>query len=349
MQAQLLRHTGPMANAPLQFDEVPDPVPGPGELLLTLSACGVCRTDLQLCEGDLAPRVLPVIPGHQSVGRVSGLGSGVEGWSIDDRAGVGWLAGACGTCNLCRRGLENLCEQARFTGWDRDGGFATKMTVRADFAFSLPAGAGDLEVAPLLCGGVIGYRALKMSGIEPGGSLGLYGFGASALLAIQVALHWGCEVFVVTRSTEERARALEMGAAWAGGYDEAPPVRLQAAVTFAPVGSVVVAALGALEPGGVVAVNAIHLDEIPAFPYENLWGERQIRSVANFTRTDAREFLDLSAQLPIRTVVDPYALSDANQALANVKSGVVNGAAVLEMRPGAGRKSPSEAARLIHG
>jgi propanol-preferring alcohol dehydrogenase len=190
---------------------------------------------------------------------------------------------------------------------------------------------GDLDVAPLLCGGVIGYRALKVSGIEPGGRLGLYGFGASALLAIQVALHWGCDVFVVTRSAQERARALDMGAAWAGGYDEVPPVRLHAAVTFAPVGSVVVAALKALDRGGVVAVNAIHLDEIPAFPYQHLWWERQIRSVANFTRTDARQFLALAADLPIRTVVDRYPLADANQALADVKSGTVAGAAVLEI------------------
>jgi len=331
MQAQVLRRAGPVASHPLELEEGPDPVPGPGELLLSLSACGVCRTDLQLCEGDLPARALPVIPGHQAVGRVGGLGAGVEGWSIGDRAGVGWMAGACGTCDPCRRGLENLCEQARFTGWDRDGGYATVMTVRADYAFSLPPETGDLDVAPLLCGGVIGYRALKLCGIEPGARLGLYGFGASALLTIQVALHWGCDVFVVTRSVQERVRALEMGAAWAGGYDEAPPVRLQAAVTFAPVGSVVVAALTALERGGVVAVNAIHLDEIPAFSYEHLWWERHIRSVANFTRTDAREFLDLAAELPIRTVVDRYSLTDANRALANVKSGAVKGAAVLEM------------------
>ena len=331
MRAQLLSRAGSITNSPLEYGELPNPVPGPGELLLTLIACGVCRTDLQLCEGDLPAQVLPIIPGHQAVGRVSKLGAGVTGWSIGDRAGVGWLAGTCGTCDLCRRGLENLCEQARFTGWDRDGGFATEMTVRSDYALPLPPEMGNLNAAPLLCGGVIGYRALRVSGIEPGGRLGLYGFGASALLAIQVALHWGCEVFVVTRSAAEQARALDMGAAWAGGYDQTPPVRLQAAVTFAPVGSVVVAALNALERGGVVAVNAIHLDEVPAFPYENLWWERQIRSVANFTRTDARQFLDLAADLPIRTVVDRYPLADANLALADVKSGAVHGAAVLEI------------------
>jgi propanol-preferring alcohol dehydrogenase len=331
MQAQVLRRTGPIADHPLEFDEIADPVPGAGELLLTVTACGVCRTDLQLCEGDLPPHLSPVIPGHQVVGRVAGLGVGVEGWAIGDRAGVGWLAGACGQCSFCRRGLENLCEQADFTGWDRHGGFATKLTARADYVHALPSETQDLDVAPLLCGGVIGYRALKISGIEPGGRLGLYGFGASALLAIQVALHWGCEVFVVTRSETERIRALAMGAVWAGRYDEAPPVRLQAAVTFAPVGSAVVAALSALERGGVVAVNAIHLDEIPAFSYEQLWGERQIRSVANFTRADAREFLHLAAELPVRTVVDRYPLASANQALNDMKGGVVDGAAVLEM------------------
>ena len=331
MRAQVLTRAGAIADRPLFYGEVTDPEPGPGEILLSLSACGVCRTDLQLCEGDLPARMLPIIPGHQAVGRVRRLGADVEGWSVGDRVGVGWLGSTCGICDLCTRGLENLCEETRFTGWDRNGGFATDMTVRSGFAFPLPPGPDDCDVAPLLCGGVIGYRALKLSGIEPGGRLGLYGFGASALLAIQVALHWGCEVFVVTRSDREMRRALDMGAAWAGGYDETPPVKLHAAVTFAPVGSVVVAALSALERGGVVAVNAIHLDEVPAFPYKKLWWERQIRSVANFTRTDAREFLTLAAELPIRTVVDRYPLSEANRALADVRSGAAGGAAVLEI------------------
>lgn len=331
MKAQLLRRPGPVADQPLELVEIADPVPGPGELLVEVAACGVCRTDLQLCEGDLPVHLNPVIPGHQAVGRVIRLGDGVEGWTIGDRAGVGWLGGGCRDCGFCRGGRENLCERAEFTGWDRNGGFATKMTGRADYLLAVPPEPSDLDVAPLLCGGVIGYRALRLSGIEPGARLGLYGFGASALLAIQVALHWGCEVFVVTRSAAERSRALEMGAVWAGGYDQSPPVALQAAVTFAPVGSVVVAALSALERGGVVAVNAIHLDEIPAFPYRKLWGERQIRSVANYTRTDAVEFLNLAAELPVRTVVDRFPLAEANRALGEVKSGHVTGAAVLEM------------------
>lgn len=334
MQAQVLGEPASMNLDPLHLTDAPNPIPGPRDLLLRVSACGVCRTDLQLCEGDLPAHVLPVIPGHQAVGRVAEIGAEVEGWEVGDRAGVGWLAEACGRCESCRRGLENLCEQVRFTGWDRNGGYATAMCVRADYALPIPTVSSDVEVAPLLCGGVIGYRALKVSGIEPGARLGLYGFGASALLSIQVALHWGCEVFVVTRSEQERSRALEMGAVWAGGYGEKPPVGLHAAVTFAPVGSVVVAALSALERGGVVAVNAVHLDEIPAFPYEYLWWERQIRSVANFTRSDAHEFLDLAARLPIRTVVDRYSLSEANRALSHVKSGQVTGAAVLEMVSG---------------
>jgi len=322
MRGALLTEPGPIATCPLPIVERPDPAPGPGELLVEVSACGVCRTDLQLAEGDLAAHLLPVTPGHQAVGRVAAIGDGVSGWSLGDRAGVAWLGGACGRCRFCTTGRENLCERAVFTGWDRDGGFAETMTVDAAFALPLPAGPSDLDLAPLLCGGVIGYRALKVSAIEPGGRLGLFGFGASALLAIQVARHWGCSVFVVTRSAAERARALEMGAEWAGSYGDTVPVPLDAAVTFAPVGDVV---------GGVVAINAIHLDRIPAFDYDLLWLERQVRSVANFTRTDAAELLGLAAAIPIRTVVDSFPLQQANEALLAVKEGTVGGAAVLTM------------------
>jgi propanol-preferring alcohol dehydrogenase len=244
---------------------------------------------------------------------------------------VAWLGGADGTCRFCTSGRENLCQEARFTGWDRNGGFAERMTVRADFALRLPEGFPDLAAAPLLCGGVIGYRALKVSGIEPGGRLGLYGFGASARLALQVARHRGCEVYVCTRSAAERTRALELGAVWAGGYDETPPVPLDAAVTFAPVGSVVVAALGALDRGGAVAINAIHLDGIPAFDYDRLWWERSLRSVANFTRADARELLELAAEIPIVTDVETFPLERANEALQRLSAGEIRGAAVLSM------------------
>ncbi|HEY5476715.1 MAG TPA: zinc-dependent alcohol dehydrogenase family protein [Tepidiformaceae bacterium] len=329
MLAALLERPGPIADGPLRLLELPDPQPGPGELVLRVAACGVCRTDLQLAEGDLGARRLPLVPGHQAVGVVEKLGSGVTGWNVGDRAGVAWLAGACGTCPRCRSGRENLCEQATFTGWDRDGGYAEKMAVRADFALRLPAEIEPADAAPLLCGGVIGYRALRVSGIQPGRRLGLYGFGASALLAIQVAVHWGCEVFVCTRSAEEQARARSLGAAWAGGYEELPPAPLDAAVTFAPAGDVVVAALKAVDRGGTVAINAIHLDRVPEFPYDLLWWERSLRSVANFTRADAVEFLELAAAIPIRTSVDPYPLANANEALARLKAGQVHGAAVL--------------------
>jgi alcohol dehydrogenase, propanol-preferring len=329
VQAQRLYAPAPIADGPLELVDVAPRDPGPGEIAIEVVACGVCRTDLQLVEGDVPARRLPIVPGHQAVGHVTALGDGVDRWTIGDRVGVGWLAGACGACDRCRSGRENLCDQAIFTGWDRDGGYAGSLVARADFAHRLPDGLADHDAAPLLCGGVIGYRALRISGIEPGGRLGLYGFGASALLTIQVALHWGCEVYVATRSERERQRAIEMGATWAGGAHDRPPVELDAAVTFAPVGSVVVAALEALAPGGTVAINAIHLDHIPEFDYDLLWRERGLRSVANFTRRDAEEFLALAAEIPVRTVVDVHPLADANLVLGRLSTGDVDGAAVL--------------------
>jgi len=334
MRAVLLERPGPAGERRLVHVEAPDPEPAPGEIRLRVSACGVCRTDLQLAAGDLVAKRLPIVPGHQAVGVVDALGAGVEGWRLGERAGVGWLASACGECDACRHDRENLCEAARFTGWDRDGGFASALTVRADFALRLPAGFDDLAAAPLLCGGVIGYRALRIAGVGPearGLRLGLYGFGASALCAIQVARHFGCEVYVATRSLEERARAEALGAVWTGGYDDAPPVRLDAAVTFAPAGEVVVRALSALGRGGTVAINAIHLDRVPAFSYDLLWWERSLRSVANFTRRDAREFLALAAEIPVRTAIERYPLEEAGRALECLEAGKVRGAAVLEI------------------
>ncbi|MDA8202175.1 MAG: zinc-dependent alcohol dehydrogenase family protein [Chloroflexi bacterium] len=329
MRALVVERPAPAAGHPLHPADLPTPHPGPGEILLRVAACAVCRTDLQIAEGDVAARRLPIVPGHQVTGIVEAVGAGVDQWKPGDRAGVAWLGDSCGHCEFCRTGRENLCPDARFTGWDRDGGYAEAMTARADFALRLPESFTDLEAAPLLCGGIIGYRALKISGIQPGARLGLYGFGASASLAIQVAVHWGCEVYVVTRSEHEQRRARELGAAWAGGYDEVPPVPLQAAVTFAPAGSVVVAALRALERGGTVAINAIHLDRIPEFPYDLLWWERSIRSVANFTRQDAREFLALAAEIPIRTAVESLPLEEGNTALQRLEAGRVEGAFVL--------------------
>lgn len=329
MRAAVLVRPAPISESPLLLAEVPRPELGAGEILLRVTACGVCRTDLQLADGDVAARRLPLIPGHQAAGTVAAVGEGVEGWRAGDRAGVAWLACACGTCRFCSGGRENLCESAAFTGWDQDGGYAEFMAARADFAFHLPEGFDDMAAAPLLCGGVIGYRSLKISGIAPGGRLGLYGFGASALLALQVARHWGCEVFVATRSERERARALELGATWAGGYDQRPPVALDAAITFAPAGDVVVRALEAVDRGGTVAINAIHLDRVPEFSYDLLWLERSIRSVANFTRTDAREFLELAATIPVRTSVEIFGLDEANVALQRLALGQISGAAVL--------------------
>lgn len=315
--------------AALRAVDLPDPQPAPGEVVIRVGACAVCRTDLQICRGELAARRLPIVPGHQAVGVVEALGREVSRFRVGERAAVTWLAGACGRCRLCRSGRENLCERSTFTGWDRDGGFAERLAARADFAVRVPRGLDDVEVAPLLCGGAIGYRSLAVCGIVPGERLGLFGFGASALCTIQVALHRGCEVYVVTRSARDRERARAIGAAWAGGYDEPVPVPLDAAITFAPAGDVVVAALRAVGRGGTVAVNAIHLDRLPEMPYELLWWERSLRSVANLTRDDAEALLALASEIPIRTAIERFRLEDADLALARLEQGEIAGAAVL--------------------
>jgi propanol-preferring alcohol dehydrogenase len=351
MRAMELRRPAPASANPLALVERETTDPRPGELRLEVAATAVCRTDLQIVEGDLAARTLPIVPGHQVVGRVAAVGDGVADWAIGDRAGVTWLGGADGTCDACRSGRENLCPNAVFTGWDRDGGYADEMTVTADFVVRLPDAFTDAEAAPLLCGGVIGHRALRLAGVPglavvPGAAevppnhrsgpfrLGLYGFGASASLAIQEAIHLGCVVHVATRSADERERALALGATSVGGYAEPPAEPLDAAITFAPVGSVVVFALHDLAPGGTVIVNAIHLDEVPAFPYRLLWEERGIRSVANVTRRDAAEFLELAAAIPIRTSVRTYPLDRANAALADLRSGAVGASAAVLVTDG---------------
>jgi propanol-preferring alcohol dehydrogenase len=331
MRAIVLDRPGAPDERELTLRTVPDPIAGRGELLVRIAACGVCRTDLQIVSGDLPPHRLPLVPGHQVVGRVAAVGPEVEGWNVGDRVGVAWLAGVDGTCRECLAGHENLCLEATFTGWDRDGGFAELTTVRADMALRMPEGFADLDAAPLLCGGVIGYRSLLVSGIQPGGRLGLFGFGASALLAIQVARHWDCEVFVWTRSEREQQRARDLGAAWVGGYDDVAPGPLDAAVTFAPVGDIVVRALRAVDRGGTVAINAIHLDRVPEFPYQLLWWERSLRSVANFTRADAAAFLELAATIPVRTATELHPLEEGTLALERLAAGQVEGAAVLRM------------------
>jgi alcohol dehydrogenase, propanol-preferring len=328
MKAMVLERPGAGPRS-LELQDVPDLALQPGELRLRVAACAVCRTDLQICRGDLNAHLLPLVPGHQIVGRIEEVGEGVSGFAVGARVGVGWLASADGSCSQCRSGRENLCQQARFIGWDQHGGYAERVIVRADFALRVPEALSDAALAPLLCGGVIGYRALKRSGVRPGQNLGLYGFGASARLAMQVARHWGCKVFVVTRGERDRKAALAQGAVWVGGTDELPPEPLQAAVTFAPAGQVVLSALRALDRGGTVAINAIHLDGMPAFPYDDLWWERSIASVANYTREDAREFLELAAKIPIRTSFEELPLQAANEALLRHERGEIDGAAVL--------------------
>jgi propanol-preferring alcohol dehydrogenase len=312
----------------LQIEDVPRPQLAAGRVLLRVVACGVCRTDLHIVEGDLPPLRPQLIPGHQIVGEV------VEGATADlplgNRAGVSWMGGVDGDCWYCRHAMENLCDQPTFTGYTVDGGYAEYVLARADFAFPLPAGLDDVHVAPLLCAGIIGFRSLRVAGVEPGERVGLFGFGSSASLAITILQSWKCEVYVSTRGESHRKRAASLGATWVGNEDEKPPVALDRAITFAPSGKVVVSALASLRKGGVVAINAIHLDSMPSFDYDKLlWGERQIRSVANMTRQNARDFLKIAHDLQIRPQVTVFPLEDANQALLAVKEETGQGSAVI--------------------
>jgi propanol-preferring alcohol dehydrogenase len=326
----VLKETKPLDGGALALEDVAEPRPGEHEVTIAVEACGVCRTDLHIVEGEIPAR-LPIVPGHQAAGRVVEVGEGVESLQPGDAVGVGWLASTCGQCRFCVTGRENLCEEATFTGRDRDGGYAERLTARAGWVYRLPSGFSAKEAAPLLCAGIIGYRSLKLSGIEPGGRLGLFGFGASAHLAIQVAHHWGCSVYAFTREAHHRDLAISMGAIWAGATEDRPPVALDAAVTFAPAGEVVAAALKRLDRGAAVAVNAIHMTPIPSIDYQELYGERAIRSVQNYTRRDAEELLELAAAIPIRAETEVYPLERANEALLCVKRGEVRGAAVLEV------------------
>ncbi len=326
----LLSRAAPIEEQPLRPAERVSGVPAAGEVSIAVEACGVCRTDLHIAEGEVSA-ALPVVPGHQAAGRIRAVGENVAGFAVGDTVGVGWLASTCGVCVWCRSGRENLCPKATFTGRDRDGGYAEILVADARWVYRLPGGVAAIEAAPLLCAGVIGYRSLRLSGIEPGGRLGLFGFGASAHLAIQVALHWRCEVYAFTREERHRRLARAMGAVWAGPGDGDPGVLLDAAVTFAPAGELVPIALSRLARGGTVAVNAIHMSPIPSFPYAALYGERVVRSVMNFTRRDAEEFLGLAATIPVRVHTEVHALGEANEALLRVKRGEVEGAAVLRV------------------
>ena len=331
MYAMMLKKTGEVGSGPLVAVDTAVPHPTPHQVRLKVSMCGVCHTDLHTVEGDLDLPHLPIIPGHQIVGVVDELGEACTRHQIGDRLGVAWLNWACGECHYCRRGLENLCENGRFTGLHVHGGYAQYVVIDERFAFPLPHTFRDEEAAPLLCAGIIGYRALRLSGIQPGQRLGLYGFGASAHLAIQVARHWECEVYVFTRSVDHQQHARELGAIWAGSADDETPQPLDASVTFAPAGWIIPLALGHLRSGGTLAINAIHTSPIPEMPYGLIYGERVLRSVANFTRQDAEEFLQLAARIPLQTAVEIYPLSDANQVLQRLKASEIRGAAVLKI------------------
>lgn len=317
------------ATAPLRCTTLPDPRPGPGQLLLRVAACAVCRTDLHLVDGELPDPKPHVVPGHEIVGRVVAAGPGTSRFRMGDRVGVPWLGFACGSCGFCRTGRENLCRSAQFTGYQRDGGYAELTLAEEAFCFALPEFYSDAEAAPLLCAGLIGYRALRMAGDAR--RLGLYGFGAAAHIIAQVARYEGREVFAFVKPGDTRAEdfARRMGAAWAGPSDAAGPVPLDAAILFAPVGALVPAALRAVDRGGTVVCAGIHMSEIPAFPYDILWMERSIRSVANLTRRDGEEFLDLAPRVPVRTSVETLPLDQANQALSRLRAGDVDGALVL--------------------
>jgi propanol-preferring alcohol dehydrogenase len=312
----------------LQVEDVPVPRPGPGEILLKVLACGVCRTDLHIVEGDLKPIHSRIVPGHQIVGEV--VDGATPELHAGMRAGVSWIGGVDGDCWYCTHAMENLCERPVFTGYTVNGGYAEYVAVRADFAYSVPEGLEPLHVAPLLCAGIIGFRSLRVAGVQRGERVGLFGYGSSATLTLQVLRAWDCDVYVATRNAARQQAARDAGATWVGDVDARPPVPLDRAITFAPAGSVVINALSSLRRGGVVAINAIHLDQVPAFDYDTLlWGERQIRSVANMTRQDARDFLALAREIGLRPPVVAFPLEEANRALAAVKHETENAAAVI--------------------
>src|SRR5271165_7597871 len=330
MKAAILAQPAPIAERPLRIEDVPQPQPAAGQVLLKVRACGVCRTDLHITEGELPQRRTPLIPGHQIVGDV------VAGATVDlplgTRVGVSWVGGTDGSCWYCRNGKENLCDAPTFTGYTVDGGYAEYAAARADFVFPLPAALDDLHAAPLLCAGIIGFRSLRVAEVQHGERVGLFGFGASAHLAIEVLHAWKCDVYVSTRGESHQRLADSLGAKWVGAETDKPPVALDRAITFAPSGDVVVAALASLRKGGVVAINAIHLDRIPEFDYDRLlWGERQLRSVANMTRADARDFLQLASEIGLKPQVTTFPLDRANEALLAVKEDSIDGAAAIIM------------------
>lgn len=331
MKAERLFSPAPIDTAPLTLIDMPTPTPGARELLVRVHACGVCHTDLHVTEGELPQPKLPLIPGHEIVGTIAAVGDQVTRFAAGARVGIPWLHQTCGECEFCRRGEENLCPNALFTGYTADGGYAEYTTIREDFAVPIPDAFSDAEAAPLLCAGIVGYRALRLAGSQPGERVGLYGFGASAHICLQVLRHWQCEVYVFSRSDEHQAHARELGAVWAGSAQATPAAPLDRAVSFAPAGWIVPLALAHLRPGGTLCINAIHTSPIPEMPYHLLWGERIVRTVANATRRNAEEFMALAAQIPIHTDIELFRLDQANTALQRLKSGQVRGAAVLSL------------------
>jgi len=334
MRAFILEHASPAEQNPLHEADLPIPRPGPGQVRVKVHACGLCHTDLHTVEGDLPPHKRPVVPGHQIVGFIDALGANVTSHKEGDRVGIAWLYSTCGVCEFCRRGLENLCPSAQFTGYDLDGGYAEYTVVPADFCYPIPPVFSDENAAPLLCAGIIGYRSYRLAGVRPGENLGLYGFGASAHLVIQLARHQKSNVFVFTRSESHRALARELGAVWTSRAEDTPPEPLHAAIIFAPAGSLVPQALRVLRKAGTLALAGITMSEIPALDYALLYHEKTVRSVANSTRQDAREFLQLAAEVPLQTEVQVFDLGQANHALRALKNSEIRGAGVLRVSRG---------------
>ncbi len=334
MNAMILDHAAGIGTSPLQFREVPVPEPGPGQVRVRVSVCGICRTDLHVVEAELPPVTRPIIPGHQAVGVVDRLGEGVTTFQRGDRVGIAWLQETCRTCEFCATGRENLCARATFSGYHVHGGFAEYALVSAHFAYPIPSGFSDAEAAPLLCAGIIGYRALRRSGIKPGQRLGLYGFGASAHITIQIARHWGCAVYVCSHLEAHRRLAGQLGARWVGQATDSPPEKLHAAIIFAPVGRLVPPALQALERGGTVAMAGIYSSDIPSLVYErDLFQEKTLQSVTANTRQDGLDLLRVAADIPVRPQTQAFRLEEANRALQSLKAGTIHGAGVLTVGP----------------
>ncbi len=330
MRAMVLRRHGPVTERPLALEEAAVPLPGHGELLVRVRACGVCRTDLHVIEAEIPPRRLPLIPGHQVVGVIEGLGEGCHRFEVGDRVGIAWLRHTCGCCAFCASDRENLCESSVYTGYHADGGYADLAVVAEDFAYAIPAVFGDVEAAPLLCAGIIGYRALTLSEVPRGGSLALYGFGSSAHIVMQIARHRGCEVFVATRGESHRVLALSMGAAWAGRANEVLPEPVDSAIVFAPAGEIVPAALASVKKGGTVALAGIYMSPVPEMDYERcLFHEKKLRSVEANTRADGAGLLAEAADIPIRAKTTTFALEEANDALIQLKTDCIDGSGVL--------------------